>query len=446
MASVFSEDLRIFNAENFKKAVSNQVGNTKLYFAFGKCSSWANDSAPQQANTSVTSLNEVWDNMIGAKLITGNEVSHVTYRNDWTANTAYDAYDHCICSLQLFNPEVKFFVVTSDWNVYKCLSNNSGGLSTVMPTQILTDRAVEEVDGYVWKYMYTISDADKTRYVTDNYIPVKTLQTNDGSFQWLVQEAAVPGAIEAIKVTDGGVGYSNASNIIITITGDGFGANAVARINTQSNVVSNVAIITKGSGYTFANVNIEGGGGSGATFRAMISPTGGHGSDPIHELGASNLIINPRLQSSENNKFPTTNDFRQISLIQDPLVRLAENVASNVTYSQYTTIYLDTGRDDVFYQDELVYQGLTLSNTTFKGTVLSYDSANSILRVTNAQGLVKIEELKSSNGASRIPSGDVATIPGELQPFTGKLLYINNLTPITRAVDQTEDFKIILKF
>jgi hypothetical protein len=446
MASVFSEDLRIFNAENFKKAVSNQVGNTKMYFTFGKPYPWANDASPQQANTSVTSLNEVWDNMIGAKLITGNEVSHVTYRNDWTANTAYDAYDHCTCSLQLFNENVKFFIVTSDWNVYKCLSNNNGNISTVMPTQILTDRAVEEVDGYVWKYMYTISDAEKSRYVTNKYIPVKTLQSNDGSFQWLVQTAATSGAIEAIKVTNGGTNYSNASNIVITITGDGFGANAVARINTASNTVSNVAIVTKGSGYTFANVNITGGGGSNATFRAMISPTGGHGSDPIRELGASNLIINPRLQASENNKFPTTNDYRQISLIQDPFVRLTENVASNVTYSQYTTIYLDTGRDDVFSQDEIVWQGLTLANATFKGVVLSYDSANSILRVTNAQGLVKTEELKSSNGASRIPSGDIATIPGELQPYTGKLLYINNVTPIARAADQTEDFKIILKF
>lgn len=417
-----------------------------MYFTFGKPYPWANDASPQQANTSVTSLNEVWDNMIGAKLITGNEVSHVTYRNDWTANTAYDAYDHCTCSLQLFNENVKFFIVTSDWNVYKCLSNNNGNISTVMPTQILTDRAVEEVDGYVWKYMYTISDAEKSRYVTNKYIPVKTLQSNDGSFQWLVQTAATSGAIEAIKVTNGGTNYSNASNIVITITGDGFGANAVARINTASNTVSNVAIVTKGSGYTFANVNITGGGGSNATFRAMISPTGGHGSDPIRELGASNLIINPRLQASENNKFPTTNDYRQISLIQDPFVRLTENVASNVTYSQYTTIYLDTGRDDVFSQDEIVWQGLTLANATFKGVVLSYDSANSILRVTNAQGLVKTEELKSSNGASRIPSGDIATIPGELQPYTGKLLYINNVTPIARAADQTEDFKIILKF
>jgi hypothetical protein len=446
MVSVFSENLRVLNAQNFKKEISTQ-GDTKVYFTYGKVLPWNNDSVPQQANSSVTSLNEVWKNMIGAKLITGNEMSHVIPRNNWTANTVYHAYDHCECSLLLFNPNTKFVIVTSDWNVYKCLANNrNGSPSTVMPTQILTDRAVEETDGYIWKYMYTISDFEKLRFVTDDYIPVKTLESNDGSFRWLVQTSAVSGGIEAIKVTNGGTNYSNASNIVITITGDGFGASAIPRINTASNTIANVAIVTKGSDYTFANCIISGGGGSGAILRAMISPTDGHGSDPVRELGGSNLIINPRLQSSENGVFPTTNDFRQIALIQDPYIRLTRNVASNVTYSQYTTIYLDTGRDDVYPKDDIVWQGLTLSNTTFTGVVLDYDSANSIVKVTNTEGLVKIEELKSFSGASRIPSGDIATIPGELQPYTGKLLYINNISPISRSDDQTEDFKIILRF
>jgi hypothetical protein len=31
-------------------------------------------------------------------------------------------------------------------------------------------------------------------------------------------------------------------------------------------------------------------------------------------------------------------------------------------------------------------------------------------------------------------------------PYTGSLLYINNITPIQRATDQTEDFKIVVSF
>lgn len=445
MVAVFSENLRVLNAVNFKKEVS-QEGNTRIYFTFGKVSPWANDSAPQQANSSVTSLNEVWDNMVGAKLITGNEIAHVIPRNNWTANTVYHAYDHCECSLLLFNPNTKFFVVTSDWNVYKCISNNqNGAVSTVMPTQIFTDRTIEEADGYVWKYMYTVSDSDKIKFVTDNYIPVKTLTGNDGSFQWQVQNNAISGTIDAIKVTNGGSGYTNAASIVITITGDGFGATAQARVNTVSNTVSNVAIVQSGSGYTYAELTISGGGGTGANLRAIISPTGGHGFDPLREFGGSNLILNPRLQSTEGGTLPVTNDLRQISLIQDPFLYSSKNIASNVVYGQFTTLLLEGATDTVYQQDEIVYQGTSLSTATFKGSVLSY--ANNTLLLTNTQGIPQVQPIVGvTTGTVRVPSGSTSIVSPPLQKYTGKLLYIDNIIPITRAADQTEDFKILLRF
>lgn len=444
MVSVFSENLRILNAQNFKKEVSQQ-GDTKVYFTFGKVDPWANDSSPQQANSSVTSLNEVWNNMIGAKIITGNEISHVIPRNNWTSNTVYHAYDHCECSLLLFNPNTQFFVVTSDWNVYKCLANNyNGSPSVVMPTQIQTDKAVEETDGYVWKYMYTISDAEKIKYVTSNYIPVKTLVANDGSLQWQVQNNAVSGTIDAIKVLNGGSGYTNTSNIIITITGDGSGATAVARVNTQSNTISNIAMTLSGTGYTYATATITGGGGTGAILRPIISPTGGHGSDPLRELGGSYLILNPRIQGSEAGRFPVTNEFRQISLIQDPYKLSTENVSSNVVVSQYTTVILSTEGSSSYIQDEVVYQG-SASAPTFRAKVLNY--SNNYLYLINTEGSLQILPIVgTTSGTNRIPSGNTSIINPDLQKYTGKLLYIDNVVPISRAEDQTEDFKILLKF
>jgi hypothetical protein len=445
MVSVFSEDLRILNAQNFKKDVS-QDGDTKVYFTFGKIDPWANDSAPQQANTSVTSLNEVWNNMIGAKLLTGNEISHVIPRNNWTANFEYHAYDHCECSLLLFNPNTKFYIVTTDWNVYKCIANNyNGAPSTVMPTQILTDRAVEETDGYVWKYMYTITDAERLKYVTNNHMPVKTLVANDGSLQWQVQNNAVSGTIDSIKVVDGGSGYCNASNIIITITGDGTGATAIARINSQSNMISNIAMTLTGTGYTYAIATVSGGGGLGATLRPIISPTGGHGSDPLRELGGSSLMLNPRIQGSESGRFPVTNEFRQISLIQDPYVLSTKNVSTNSVVSQYTTILLSTEGSSSYIQDEIVYQGASLSASTFKARVLNY--SNNYLYLINTEGVPQVLPIIGTvSGANRIPSGNTSIIPPSLQKYTGELLYIDNVTPISRAEDQTEDFKILLRF
>lgn len=523
MASVFSEDLRIQNATNFKDVITRQVGNTRVYFAYGRNFAWANDAAPDQANSSIDAFNTLWKNMIGAKLLAGNEVRHAIPRFNWTANNIYAAYDHCTCSLRMYDGNTQFYAMTSDYNVYKCISNNmtmiqntssltvstgsgnsvtmlnlsstlsnsnvyignnywimignsnvtvvssnqssntitvSPGLSgnivanglyvvaysppsTIMPTQIYLNKSIEETDGYVWKYMYTVDTADRTRFTTDQYIPVKTVLYNDNSLQWGVQANAVPGAIESIEIVNPGTGYTNANTLTITITGDGTGAKANIRVNTSSNTLANIAIFNKGAGYTFANVAITDSTGNGVngTARVIISPAGGHGSDAISELGGSYLILNPRLSGSENDKFPTTNEYRQIALIVNPLVRSTSNIASNVAYSQYLTAILDTSTSS-FNQDEIVYQGTSLATSTFSGKVLEY--SNNVVKMTDTTGALTADVLVGANsGVSRFVQD---TINKELESYSGKLLYIDNIVPITRASDQTEDFKVVLKF
>jgi hypothetical protein len=72
--------------------------------------------------------------------------------------------------------------------------------------------------------------------------------------------------ISSIQITNPGAGYS--SQPIITIEGDGFGANASATIvNGQ---VQSIEMINRGIDYTRATVKITGGGGSGATAVAVI--------------------------------------------------------------------------------------------------------------------------------------------------------------------------------
>jgi len=443
MSSIFSEDLRVTNAVNFKELVSRQISNNRIYFTFGKPTAWANDAAPDVANSSVTVFNDVWKNMIGAKLLTGNEVKHVIPRNTWAANTAYDAYDHCECSLNLFDSNTHFYVVTSSWNVYKCLDNNNAANSTVMPTQIFTDKAIEEIDGYVWKYMYTVSSEDQLRYTTPSYIPVQYITEDNGSLQWSVQENAVSGALESVQVTANG-SYTNASNITITITGDGTGATAVPRVNVTSNTLTNIIITAKGSGYTYANVAITttDSGANGAA-RAIISPPGGHGKNPLRELGGSRLILNPKLNRTESGYFPVSNQFRQITLMQNPYERDGTTLAANTLYTQYTTAILDTATSQ-YNDDEYVYQGSSLSAASFSGIVENWDSGNNTIRLTNISGTLQADVLVGANsGTARFVQSITAN---KLAPYTGSFLYIDNIVPITRAADQSEDFKIVMKF
>lgn len=439
MVAVFSENLRVYNAQQFKQSVSD-VGPTNIYLTIGRVDPWPNDAAPLQANSSVTVFNDIWKNMLGAKLITGNDVRHVIPRHDWTYGTVYDAYDHCTCSILLFLPNVRFFVVTSDWNVYKCLSNNKGAPSTVMPTQTTTNAAVEESDGYIWKYMYTVDAEERSRFTTSSYIPVRTLLTDNNSLQWEVQQNAIEGAIEAVKLVNAGNNYTSAPTI--TIVGDGTGANAVATINASSNVIDKIIMTNYGAGYTYADVVI-GGPGSNASARAMISPPGGHGSDPLRELGGSYLIINARLNNTEGGKLPTDNEFRQISIIQDPKEFVTNNIATQSVYSQTLRLTVSTGAAG-YIEDEIVYQGTSLAAAYFTGRVAAWDSGNNILKLTNTVGTVQADVITGAN-SSTVRFVESITNK-ELKDYSGNLLYTDNISPVQRADDQTEDFKIVLKF
>lgn len=439
MSSATFIKMRVHNAEQFREAPSRLVGNTSLYLTFGKVDAWANDLNPDIANTSVSTENQIWYNMIGAKRLFAGDISHVIPRYTWAANTKYIAYDNR--NDKLYDANVNFYVVTSDYNVYKCIANANSSNSTVEPTAISPITLSQTADGYVWKYMYTVSDSDQIRFTNSQYIPVRKISYDDGSLQWQVQEQVVAGEINNIVLTNGGSNYSNASNIVITITGDGSSAVASATVNANTNSISSIAVTDYGYGYSYADVTITGGGGSGANARAIISPPGGHGSNPVYELGGAYIMINGLLKNTEEDVFPVTNDFRQIALIKDPL-RPDGNVSSNLKVVQaYTITTIGTGD---YIQDEIVYQGGAYATSSFNGKIVSWDSANGVAVIINTTGTPTSQSLVGANSST---SRFVTSVNDpDLIKYTGQILYVDNILPITRAADQTEDFKIVIKF
>lgn len=441
MASVHSKYLDVFVAKQVKESVS-EPSSSNVYLTFGKSSEWANDAAPPQANTSVAGFNEVWRNMVGGKRIVGSDIRHAIPRFNWTANTIYTPYDHLTDSLSLKNANTQFYVVTSDYNIYKCLSNNYGTMSTIQPNTTITATHFQTSDGYIWKYMYTLSAEERLRFLTSSFIPVKTIPASDGSIQWDVQSAAVSGAIHVINLTNVGSNYYS-NDISVVITGDGINCNAFALLNTTSHTVQSIVVDDIGSGYTYANVSLISSNGSGATARAIISPSGGHGYDPLTELGGSYLIFNIQLKNTEGGILSVHNDYRQISLIEDPLKYGTSNVTSNSVVSQLTVLTLN-GSSVEYSEDEYVYQGESINSYTFKGFVTEWDSANSTIKLSQTEGSPTKDLLIGANTtASRFVS--LIDTP-DLQPYTGKLLYTDNITAIQRASDQTEDYKIVLNF
>jgi hypothetical protein len=441
MASIYTKSMQIFNAESFKASIGD-ISLPYVYFTFGKVDVWANIDVPPQANNSVDTFNQVWKNMIGAKKIVGNDVRLAIRRFDWVSGTVYTEYDDSEATLDMNDPTNNFYVVTDEWNVYKCLGNNNGNPSTVKPTTINTYIAEQLSDKYIWKYMYTLTDEEKLRFTTTNFIPVRKLTEDNGTLQWHVQESADQGSIESIKIVDPGSDYSVANPPTITITGDGKGAEAAATVNAITLGVESILIINKGQDYTYANAAFTSASGSGAIARVVMSPAGGHGADPVEELGGSFVMINPRIRGSESGVIDTQNEIRQIALIKNPVLRDG-TVASGIVYAQTTTVIVEQEGDN-YVEDEYVFQGADLATASFKGKVVSWNSAENILNLMDVSGNLTTDALKGDTSkASRLV---LDSIEKSFTPYTGSLLYINNITPIQRATDQTEDFKIVVSF
>ena len=203
-----TSNFNVHNAKQFIESFSEQNGNDYFMFA-GKHTPYSNsDTTITTADNSIkTKQFQIYDDMIFAKRIQSTDIVHVIPNNKWQANTYFDMYDDS--DGDLFDKT--FFCVVNDsteYNVYKCLFNNSNTTvsanSTIAPSRVgsLADlNPIITGDGYVWKYMYTISKTYYDKFSTSSYIPIianTTVITN-----------SVPGTIEVIKVDNGGAGYSN---------------------------------------------------------------------------------------------------------------------------------------------------------------------------------------------------------------------------------------------
>ena len=115
--------------------------------------------------------------------------------------------------------------------------------------------------------------------------------------------------------------YTIAPNVVIL--GDGTGAKAISVVNTQSQSISGIKMINRGSGYTYANVNVVGNTGSlvanSAFARAIISPKGGHGANVFSELNSNKVGISVTFSNNENGIISTNNEYSTVGVLKAPL-------------------------------------------------------------------------------------------------------------------------------
>jgi len=487
MAAIITEKFRTHNAKQFIEDFSES--NQSNYIFIGRPHAWSDDTNPPAPANSELEEIQAYEDMIALKKVSSTDISHGIVRYNWTSGTKYDEWRHNYSASNTTNVtnvsnfyDGRGYVITDEFKVYKCLKTGMSGGSTVNSTEKPTHTSIAvESDGYMWKFMYSVIASDVIKFVTNDFIPVKTLgaksavagsgtnggygttATDDGSAQWDVENAAVDGAIYHYVVTAAGSGYNNGSTTSFTldVPVEGDGSGAIATLTFASGALSSVAFkdtSSYGTGYkraSFPTLNSTISGltaGSGASITPIISPINGHGANPIEELGGNYCIVNSRLEFGEGSgDFPVDNDFRRIGLIKNP-VQSSDNAISaqaTMTATNQLTVASATNID----VDDLITDAATESATVAKARVVS-KSGNVLktLPVVNSGGeyvaFANSDEVFVNGAGTKstdVTGSGVSTSHPEMKRFTGQILYVENRGAVTRAADQIEDIKLIIE-
>lgn len=195
MAGILTKKFDVTLVSDFIQDIKS--GNTNYYVFVGHTTPWANDSSPPAANLAISNYDhDVYDNILYGKRITNADIIELAPRYNWTNNTLYAEYNKD--DSQLYSKQ--FFVYNSApsiKSVFKVIQAGTG--NSVVAPAIISTSPFKTSDGYVWKYMYSISNTDMNKFGSNNYIPITPNST--------ITAAAIPGGIDAIKVTSGGTGW-----------------------------------------------------------------------------------------------------------------------------------------------------------------------------------------------------------------------------------------------
>ena len=486
MPAIVTNKFRIHNAEQFTESFTESSPN--IYYmgigrpqAFGtltrgdsRTTNEGTDASPLTPVDSVQDEFYYFDDLLAAKKVTSSDVSYVIPRRNWATGTVYDYYRHDYgnritgtTTTQTSDSgastiwDSTFYVLSSANHVYKCLDNNSGANSTVEPTGTSTS-ILSTADGYKWKYMYSLTAAQQTNFLSTDFMAVATDAT--------VSSAATDGAINIVKIKSAGTGGTTGTHTSIPIRGDG--SSGTVSVTIAGGAITGVTVTNAGSGYTFgyitlADINSNGGGSlTGAELDCIIEPKGGHGFNAVIELGGFYVMLNTNFEAGETSNsgdFTTANDFRRVCLMRDPE---SGGSAATATTLRNTKAVLVTSPSGNFTVDEEINQ----ASTGAVGKVVEWDSSNNILYYIQPrfsdQGTDSNGNLTAFSGTNTItgqsssvtatPSSSTTTVDSvsftsgyassEIDADTGDVIYIENRAPITRASDQTENVKLIVEF
>lgn len=418
--------LSLIAARNFLKYCIER----RVYIFLGRTHSWGSpDVAPQGDQESVYNFINDFNETVFAKKILESDFSLVIRRINWEEKVFAQWNDK---DPLIF--EKDFYCLASNNNVYKCISNNNGSVSTVEPNVVSTV-PFQTSDGYVWRYMFTVNNDDALKFLTPNWIPVKEIYTSEPGYenQYASQSSAVPGTIDRIDIIQGGVKYSQ--DTTINIIGDGTGATATVTIHPITGSIISVSVTNRGQNYTWAKVIIndpQAVPGTGGILEPVLSPLYGHGYNPAEELFVSNVIASCKIQGNEGNLIKGNINYRKIMLVVDPKLKNGE-FATGYRYINTPSVTLQNVSGTFILNEKVTFSG-------GHGYVAYIDSNTLYLTSLNGtpNGII--------TGETSSATGTVQSVTNETFKVSGSIILRSYFDPRTKLINDNIEIKPIFSF
>ena len=529
MSAIVTDQFRILNANNFVESVENTNNSYYVFVGlsnptgagslvgYGRSANW-NSNTPSPID-SFTYRSHSSDTMMFGKKVSSANIRRIIRRVDWVAGNRYEIYRDDY-SAQNQSPltaanrlyDANYYVLNSDFKVYICIDNGStgtnplGNVSQDEPTftDLEPSKAGNSGDGYVWKYLFTVSPSDIIKFDSTEFITVpNNWSTSTDSQIRAVRENGDSNVnenqIKHVYIEKAGNNYANGLGQEVDIIGDGTGAKA--RVDVVNGSITDVTVSAGGKGYTYAlvdlgtlNSNVTS--TNQAKLIPIIPPGLGHGSDVYTELGTDRVIVYARFDDSTKD-FPIDTKFSQVGIVKNPTKVGTSVTYTDNTYSSLPAVKFETvsGTPEV---GEEIKQVLGISpniGKVAKGYIASYDVETKVMKYfrdrslqfnrttydhtdytgistsgriyefETGQNANNIEGTSSSfNGAISVNFSGITTNPNgnklinlgtnfvsglsdsEINKGSGEIVYLDNRPVIVRNSRQKEDIKIILEF
>ena len=515
MAAIVTDQFRILNAGNFVDSVTNSSNSYYVFVGlsnpavvgYGRTTDWDTNTPNPTDNFDYQSF--VGDNMSFGKKVTSANVRRLARRIDWTRGTKYEMYRHDY-SLTNLSPTTKssrlydanYYVMNSEYKVYICIDNGSSGINTTgnasLDEPTFTDlepsKAGVSGDGYLWKYLYTVSPSDIIKFDSTEYISLPS----DWATSTNAQISAVrnngdsdtnENQIKKVYIDLQGLGYSQGSHEL-NILGDGSGGKVIVDVDANGKV-TNTVVSSGGKDYTYGMVDLGSINASSSTKAKLIPiipPSKGQGYESDKELGADKVLVYARFDDSTRD-FPTDVTFGQIGIVKNPTSIGSTNVFTENQFSSLGAIKFSSVTGTVSVGTKI---SQAVTGGTAKGYVASYDTETKVLKyfqdrnsflnqtyfdatdyvgvstnaklynfASNANAVTSTGGFSGSvdtgfTGISTNPTGTKLISLGtqftngvanpEINKGSGDVVYIDNRPAISRNSRQKEDVKIILEF